>query len=167
MAGAWCPNSTDHPGPAPAERAGRGWCRSGGRCVIAGLGVLQPIEVYIAIGAASGGILGYLLSGFLVEADRTKVIGIAVGAGILVLSVAAFLIGVVAALRLIAAGEAGILSLPLALVTATLYPIVVAIFAQGVLAVSITGAAIWAAATHLMLRRMAGHTEQLARPSAG
>ena len=138
-----------------------------GAAVIAGVGALQPIELYLSVGAASGGILGYVLSRFLIEADRTKVIGVGVGAGILVLSVAALLIGVASALRSIAAGETGIMALPLVLVTAALYPIVLALFAQGVLAVSITGAAIWAAATHLLLRRLASHRGQLARPSAG
>jgi hypothetical protein len=123
-----------------------------GAGIIAGFGALQPIEVYVAIGAASGGILGYVLASFLIEANRTKVIGVGVGAGILVLSMAGLLIGVVSGLRSIAAGETEILALPLVLVTAALYPIIVALFAQGVLAVSIAGAAIWAAATHLLLR---------------
>jgi hypothetical protein len=169
--GEWPVLDVAPPSITPAQRllgallgAGVGAAGAG---VLAGSGAIQSIEVYIAVGAASGGILGYVLSSFLIEADRTRVIGVGVGAGVLVLSVAGLLIGVASALRSIAAGETGILALPLVLVTAPLYPIIVALFSQWVLAVSITGAAIWAAATHLLLRRLAGHPGQLARPSVG
>lgn len=126
-----------------------------GAGVLATFGALQPVEVHLVIGAASGAILGYVLSGALLEADRMKLIGISVGAGFLVLSLAGLMIGLANAIPRVATGATGIEAIPLVLVTAPLYPIIFALFGQGVLAVSIGGATIWTAATHLMLRQRA------------
>lgn len=149
------------PAPAPAitvpQRLLAGLLAAGlgaaGAGLLAQFGALQGPEVLVIVGAGSGGIVGYVLSASLIEADRTKVIGIGVAAGVLVLSVAGLLFAVMNGLRGLMTGTVGIEAIPFAVVVAVLYPIIYALFGQGVLAVSISGAAIWAAATHLVLRR--------------
>jgi hypothetical protein len=137
-----------------------------GAGILVGLGNLAAIEAHLIVGAASGFIVGYVLSNWLIEADRTKVIGVGAAAGVLVLSVAGLLIAIVNGLRGLLTGAMGIEVIPFALVVAVLYPITYALFAQGVLAVSISGAAIWAAATYRLLRLRRARSAH-ASPSAG
>jgi hypothetical protein len=124
-----------------------------GAGILAGLGALPVMDVPLVLGAASGFNVGYLVAGPLIEADRTKVILVGAGAGVLVLSVAGLLIGMTRAVGAIAAGETDLLAIPIVLVSAPLYPIIYALFAQVVVGAALAGGVIWSAAVHWVLRR--------------
>ena len=124
-----------------------------GAWLVATRAVFQAAEVLLLLGAASGVILGYILAGSLIDAERMKVIGVGLGAGVLALSVAGLLIGIANVVRLGFTDATTIIALSIAVVASVAYPITYALFSQGVFAVAILGGLVWAAATHVALRQ--------------
>jgi hypothetical protein len=144
----------------------------GGAVGVAAAGLLgafaamQPLERLIPLGAPSGGIVGYVVSGWLVDAGRHKVALVGAAAGILALSVATLLAALAIIVPELQQDMTRVLVLPLALVGAALYPIPLALFAQGVIGLALVGGITWAAAMHWVLKPRVSGSDHLASPAA-
>jgi hypothetical protein len=131
------------------------------------LGATEPIELLLLLGGAAGTTIGYLLSGALLEADRARVAWIGVAAGMLALSVAALLIGLAGFVQDVAANPTAIAGLPVVLLAAAIYPVVLAFVTQGILAVGVLAGLGWAALTSWLLRPRAAASDQVPSAVAG
>jgi hypothetical protein len=124
-----------------------------------GAGVLlmlggQPLAwVEVILWAAAGGAAGYVLSGELIGATAAKLVGVGLAAAALAIVMAEVMVGVMGAIPDLSMGAVGVFSIMLAVGGSIVSPVLYAVYATGLFAASLAGGIMWAAATHLVLRR--------------
>ena len=128
-----------------------------GASVAASFAAVEGPAMLVLVGAASGAIVGYALSGSLIDADRTRVLGVGLLAGVLVISVLALVTALAGALTGVD-DFVDLLVLPLALVGAALLPLVLLITGVGVFAVTLPGGIVWAFMTDWVIRATRRHS---------
>jgi hypothetical protein len=124
-----------------------------------GAGVLlmlggQPLAwVEVILWAAAGGAAGYVLSGELIGATAAKLVGVGLAAAALAIVMAEVMVGVMGAIPDLSMGAVGVFSIMLAVGGSIVSPVLYAVYVTGPFAASLAGGIMWAAATHLVLRR--------------
>jgi hypothetical protein len=110
----------------------------------------------------AGAVVGYVLSGALIDAEGGRVIGVGVVAGALAIAVAELLARLMGSMPDLSGGALAIFDIVLVAVSSILFPIVYALFAQGLLAAALVGGLIWATLTQWLLRLGSEHVEPVA-----
>jgi hypothetical protein len=112
----------------------------------------QVDSVALIVWSMAGAVVGYVLAGELIGAERAKFVGVGVAAAVLVIVVAELIVGVLNAIQDLSGGALAIFSIMLVVVTSMLYPILYALFDQGLLAAALAGGLMWATLTDRLLR---------------